>query len=135
MKETYSEPFFTPRFDGIIRSLGLLSYMYVQGGGSGLERQQCMALAKGHTMHSSDILSFLEDHLLLEDRQGLLHLNCDLFFSLSLWQLLILAEPWLLQETPRFCDNCPLPDIPDVSAIRAFACSQNLSEFYIHTYH
>ncbi len=53
---------------------------------------------------------------------------------LSLWELLILAEPWLMQETPRFRDNCPPPDIPDVSAVRAFACSQNLSDFYIHTY-
>jgi len=134
MKETCSEPFFTPWFDGIVRNLGLLSYLYIQEKGKGLERQRCIALTSGYTVTSSDILSFLEEHSLLEDRKGLLHLNCDLFFSLSLWDLLILAEPWLMQETPRFRDNCPKPDIPDVSAVRAFACSQNLSDFYIHTY-
>ncbi len=90
---------FSERFEEVFRLLGTFSYMYALTEGSGI----CLDALVTHSHSCKDIPSLvklLEKSGIIYRRNGLLHLNVRLFYSMTVLDLLLLTDPWLDRGAP-----------------------------------
>lgn len=88
---------FSDRFQTVYELLGAFSYMYTVSGEKGIERNRFIAGLPLREVDASPLLSLLETNNIIVGRGGKLHLGQEVFYSMTVWDLLIIAEPWLAQ--------------------------------------
>ncbi|MCC8019570.1 MAG: hypothetical protein LIO85_07355 [Rikenellaceae bacterium] len=115
---------FSERFQELYGYLGLFSYLYILCGGRGLHPDAVVAEPAAHRPDRSAV-ELLQRHGLLTEREGLLYLNRSMFYSLTVWDLLLIAEPWLDPEASP-------PDPGGHERLGGFIRSENLSLSYTH---
>ncbi|MCC8036074.1 MAG: hypothetical protein LIO77_09130 [Rikenellaceae bacterium] len=91
---------FSRRFQSIYEHLGTFSYLYIGNGCKGINRDAFVSDTAFYRTDTQSVLYLLENHQIIFRRDGLLHLNCRKFFHMTMWDLLLLAEPWLNGDAP-----------------------------------
>ncbi|MCC8036125.1 MAG: hypothetical protein LIO77_09390 [Rikenellaceae bacterium] len=115
---------FSDRFQVIYDHLGVFSYIYVGNGCKGIDRQAYIAGARSDKRETQAVIELLEEHNILIEREGSLHLDLWRFHSMTVWDLLVIAESWLGGG-----DTLPDAD-PRYEPLKRFLRSENLSMTY-----
>lgn len=101
------EVLFTPQFEFLYTLLGVVSFMYADGEGKGIERSNLLkGFAEGELPMVRTSLALLTDYGILSESGGLLHLRKK-FYELSMWDLLVMCAPCF-----KDCDGRPGHDFP-----------------------
>ncbi|MCD8101330.1 MAG: hypothetical protein LUE26_01945 [Alistipes sp.] len=90
---------FSRRFQTIYEYLGTFSYTYAGGGCKGIDKGAFLSETAFYNTDTLSILHLLEKNDIIFEREGLLHLHRR-FFSMTMWDLLLLSEPWLNGDAP-----------------------------------
>jgi len=93
-------------------------------GRKGFLKETTFAEADGY-----DILCLLEQHGIIGEHEGLLHLERAVFYRLSLWDLLLICEPWMAQP-PCQEDAGDGTKREEYQKLREFARRENVSRSY-----
>ncbi|MCD7969948.1 MAG: hypothetical protein LUF87_06300 [Alistipes sp.] len=91
---------FSRRFQTIYEHLGTFSYLYFGGGCKGIDRDVFLFETAFYNTDTPYIITLLEKNSIVLERAGLLHINRRKFFSMTMWDLLLLTEPWLNGDAP-----------------------------------
>lgn len=114
---------FSKRFEEVYRLLGTFSYMYAGIEGKGVEWEAFVNIIRSCKTTTCSLLCLLEDNGIVSIREGAMYLNRCRFYSMSVWDLLIIAEPWL--------ENADPPDNGRYELLKSFTRSEPLSLSYI----
>lgn len=110
---------FSERFQMVFEHLGVLSFMYVKRECRGIKYEDFINETRNYKTDTNNILCLLKKYELINERDGFLHLNRRKFFSLTMWDLLLLVEPWLNTTAPP-------GEEANYSALKQFARSEKL---------
>ncbi|MCC8186246.1 MAG: hypothetical protein LIP08_01710 [Bacteroides sp.] len=119
---------FTERFEQVYSQLGTFSYLYFRSEGQGVSPEEFQANTQ--SCDTEEIIGFLQSQELLTTETARLHLNVPLFFSLSVWDLLIRVEPWI-QQLPGEISPALSTEKQAYQAIREFTQTHTLSDSYV----
>ncbi len=103
--------------------------MYILSHYKGIEKSTFIKATSVYEINQDDILSLLEKHqVILVDENGLLHLNSKGFFEMTIWDLLLLTEPWVAKRSDREDKRMRIDEVEEM------AKSKKLFEQYM-SYH
>ncbi len=119
---------FSERFEQVYFHLGIFCYLYFRSEGKGVSTEEF--LAETQSCHTEEIINFLQTQELLAVHTDRLHLNVSLFFSLSIWDLLIRVEPWI-QRLPGVAASVCDTEKQAYQTIKEFTQTHTLSDFYV----
>gem|GEM_PF-6757229 len=120
---------FSDRFQLIYQHLGVFGCMYVLRGNQGISKEEFLVETCLCPTGLSAVLSTLMKYSIILRRKGLLHLNRKLFYNLTLWDLLLICEPWLIQPPSGTDEDACSTE--DYRKFREFASGVNISQSYI----
>ncbi len=120
--ERNEEILFSEKFQTIYDHLGLFSFLYILNGRRGIDPKSFMNQNRSYRSDTEEVLRLLRRAEIITERNGLFHLDTSKFYGMSVWDLLVLAEPWV--ETG---DDAPSESFPEVRMLR----TQNLSKSYM----
>ncbi|MCD8103156.1 MAG: hypothetical protein LUE26_11415 [Alistipes sp.] len=114
---------FSERFQELYDLLGVFSYIYVHDGSKGIA-PETFSSASNYFKTNSSAFSLLKDNGILYQRDERLHLDRRRFYTMTVWDLLVIAEPWLEDkpELPEAVVRCDM--------LRNLGLAENLSMCY-----
>jgi len=121
---------FSERFHRLYHWLGLFGSLYARNPGSCVSREAYFREIRCWDSFDEQMLSLLITHHLLMECEGGFLLNESLFFGMTLWDLLLICEPWLSRPTCGSSGGGGSP-ADEYEALREFGRCQNLSRSYL----
>ncbi len=103
MKKTEhtDEIYFSERYRRVYLHLGVFALWHVRRNNEGIEPGSFISEIGSVIPGAHESIAFLLEHkLIVKKSDGLLYLNKWRFYSMSVWDLLLMAEPWLEQTPP-----------------------------------
>ncbi|MCD8079354.1 MAG: hypothetical protein LUF04_02760 [Bacteroides sp.] len=120
---------FSERFEQVYSQLGTFLSLYFLSEGKGVSIDEF--LAETQYCDTEEIVCFLQGQEILIEEKDRLHLNVPLFFSLSVWDLLIRVEPWIRRLPVVNSAGLSTEKKATYQAIREFTQTHALSDSYV----
>jgi len=92
--------FFSSWFQIVYDHLAIFSYMSASILYAGVKKTEYLAQTQLISPDTESVISLLTSNGIIDERVDLLFLNKNKFFQLSIWDLLVICEPWLQQGSP-----------------------------------
>jgi len=120
---------FSERFERIYHLLGTFGTIYVCGNGRSIGKEELLREGICCDAGDEETLHLLTTHHLLVECEGGFLLNESLFFRMTLWDLLVICEPWL--SRPPCGKSTDGRVAREYRKFREFGRCQNLSRTYL----